>query len=228
MTVLKLSATATVLDWFTPHDYAALSSADIDLGSAGPLVLPDQTGSHPHLVIGSGKPGYFYLLDRDDMGHFRAQDDSQIVQSVTVQPNASGIISGLFASPAYWNGRVYVAAVSDALKAFTLGSGMLSASPVSQSTHVFTYPGATPSISSNGASSGIVWVIEGAGYTPASPAVLHAYDAMDLTRELYTSSQASGGRDTAGRAVKFAVPSVVGGHLYVGTQTELDVYGELP
>jgi hypothetical protein len=217
-----------VVDWFAPHDQAALSTADIDLGSAGPLVLPDQGGPHAHLMIGSGKPGLFYLLDRDRMGHFQAADDSQIVQKVSVKPNTSGITSGIFATPAYWNGRVFVAAVDDPLKAFNLNAGVLSASPISQSTHVFGYPGGTLSVSSSGTSGGIVWVLEGDGYTPAAPAVLHAFDAMDLTKELYTSAQATAARDTAGPAVKFAVPAVVNGHVYVATQTELDVYGTLP
>jgi hypothetical protein len=228
MSVLKLSALAALTDWFTPHDYAALSGLDIDLGSAGPVVLPDQSGAHTHLLIASGKPGLFYLLDRDRMGHFRAADDSQIVQTVSVKPNTSGITSGVFATPAYWNDHVYIAAVDDNLKAFSVRAGALSASPVSQSAHVFGYPGATPSVSSNGTNAGIVWVIEGDGYTPSRPAVLHAYDATDLTKELYNSAQAAGGRDTAGAAVKFTVPAVVSGHVYVGTQTELDVYGGLP
>jgi hypothetical protein len=228
MSVLKLSASAAVVDWFSPHDQAALSSADIDLGSAGPVVLPDQSGPHAHLVIGSGKPGLLYLLDRDQMGHFRASDDGQIVQTVSVMPNTSGIQSGIFSTPVYWNGRVYVAAVGDNLKAFSLSAGALSAAPVSRSSHVFGYPGGMLSVSSNGSSGGIVWAVEGDGYTPSAPAVLHAYDATDLTRHLYDSTQAAGGRDTAGAAVKFSVPAVAGGHVYVGTQTELDVYGTLP
>jgi hypothetical protein len=227
MSVLKLSASATVVDWFTPHDYAALSGADIDLGSAGPLVLPDQSGPHAHLVIGTGKPGKVYLLDGDNMGHFRAADDSQIVQTLSVKPNTSGITSGIFATPVYWNGRVYVAAVDDSLKTFSLNAGVLSASAVSQSSDVFSYPGASLSVSSNGSSAGIVWAVEGDGYTPSGPAILHAYDATDLTKHLYDSTQAAGGRDTAGAAVKFAVPAVVNVHVYVGTQTELDVYGSL-
>jgi hypothetical protein len=228
MSVVKLSATGAVVDWFTPYDYETLSSGDIDLGSAGPMLLPDQIGPHAHLAIASGKPGYLYVLDRDQMGHVNAVDDSQIVQKVSVNPNACGITSGIFASPAYWNGRVYVAAVDDSLKAFALASGALSSLPVSQSMHVFSYPGATLSVSSDGASTGILWAVEGDGYTPSGPAVLHAYDATDLTKELYDSTQAPAMRDTAGPAVKFAVPTVLNGHVYVGTQSELDVYGELP
>jgi hypothetical protein len=161
------------------------------------------------------------------MGHYHSGDNSQIVQSVSVKPNTNGVTSGLFASPAYWNGYVYIAGVDDPLKAFALQSGVLTASPVSQSSRVFGYPGATLSVSSNGSAAGIVWAVEGDGYTPKSPAVLHAYDAMDLTKELYSSDQAASGRDAAGPAVKFAVPSVVNGHVYLATQTELEVYGPI-
>jgi len=227
MSVVKLSSKAAVVDWFAPYDEDSLSRYDVDLGSTGPVVLPDQGGAHPHLVLGSGKPGFFYLLNRDDMGHFRASDNGQIVQSVSVKPNSNAVTSGIFATPAYWNGTVYVAAVDDSLKAFTLRSGVLSTSPVSTSSRVFGYPGATLSVSSNGGSGGIVWAVEGDGYTPKSPAILHAYDATDLSKELYSSDQAANGRDTAGPAVKFAVPSVVNGHVYLATQTELEVYGPL-
>jgi hypothetical protein len=227
MSVIKLDPTAAVLDWFTPHDYASLSAADVDLGSSGPLVLPDQTGAHTHLAIATGKPGLLYLLDRDQMGHYNAADDSQIVQTVSVQPNTSGVTAGIFATPAYWNGQVYLAAVDDTLKAFSLTAGQLSANPTSQSTHLFGYPGVTPSVSSNGTSNGIVWAVEGDGYAPSNPAVLHAYDATNLANELYDSTQA-GTRDQAGPSAKFTVPTVYNGKVYVGTQKELDVYGGLP
>jgi hypothetical protein len=227
MSVIKLGPTAAVVDWFTPHDQASLSAADVDLGSSGPIVLPDQSGAHPHLTIATGKPGLLYLLDRDQMGQYNAADDSQIVQTVSVQPNTSGVTAGIFATPAYWNGNVYIAAVDDTLKAFSLASGTLSATPTSQSAHLFGYPGATPSVSSSGTSNGIVWVVEGDGYVPSNPAVLHAFDATNLATELYDSTQA-GSRDQAGPAGKFTVPTVYGGKVFVGTQTELDVYGTLP
>src|SRR5208283_625707 len=108
--------------------------------------------------------------------------------------------------------NVYVAAVGDNLKAFTLTAGALSAIPASQSAQAFPYPGGTLSVSSNGTTAAIVWLLQGAGYSPNAPAVLHAFDATDLTKELYNSSQAPAGRDTAGKAVKFAVPTVVSGH----------------
>jgi hypothetical protein len=225
--VIKVSPAGALVDWFAPHDAVALSGADVDLGSAGPMILPDQTGLHPHLMIGSGKPGYLYVLDRDQMGHFNAVDDSQIVQKVSVRPNTTSDSQGIFGTPVYFDGRVYVGAISDSIKAFAVTAGMVSAAPVSQSVHTFANPGALISASSNGTTAGIIWALQGDGFSPANPAVLYAFDALDLTKELYDSTQAPGLRDIAGPVTKFLVPTVADGHVYVGTQTELDVYGEL-
>jgi hypothetical protein len=224
--VIKLGKTG-LLDWFTPHDQALLDSGDVELGSVGAVVLPDQTGPVAHELLASGKPGVLYLLDRDAMGHFNAADDSQIVQVVDVNPNTTDIQGGIFATPAYWNGKVYVVGVSDTLKAFALSNGKLSTSPTSHSALTFQYPGSTPVVSSNGSSAGIVWVIEGQGYTPAAPGVLHAYDATNLANQLYDSTQA-GARDTPGNAVKFTPPTVAKGKVLVASQTEVTVYGLLP
>jgi hypothetical protein len=209
-TLVKVSATGTLVDWFAPHDAVALGNADADLGSAGPILLPDQTGAHPHLAIATGKPGYLYVVDRDAMGHFNAAGDTQIVQKIPVS-------SSVFATPAYFNGRVYVSA--GGLKAFSVTAGQLSAAPISQSARQFTGPGAFLSVSSNGTTGGIVWALQGS--------TLYAFDATDLTNELYSATDAPGGRDAPGSGAKFVVPTVAGGHVYVGTQTELDVYGAL-
>jgi hypothetical protein len=219
---LKLDSTGKVVDYFTPFDQEALSNADIDFGSANPVILPDQTGAVAHELLASGKPGVLYLINRDDMGHFHSGSDSQIVQSVPAFPNTSGVTNGIFMSPAYWNGNVYVSGIGDSVQAFTLAAGRLSTAPKSQTSVQFQWPGATASVSSNGATAGIVWVLDGGG------GVLYAYDATNLATELYDTTQASGGRDTPGQPVKFAVPTVANGHVYVGTQTELDVYGLLP
>ena len=226
MSVLKLSTAGTLVDWFAPHDAVALSAADVDLGSAGPMLLPDQTGAHAHLMIGSGKPGYLYVLDRDQMGHFNATDDGQIVQKISVHPNTTSDSVGIFATPTYFNGRVYVSAVGDSIKAFSLTAGALSTAPVSQTTHTFPTQ-AHLAVSSNGAAAGIVWMLLADGFTPTHAGVLYAFDASDLTKELYDSTQAPAMRDAAGLSSKFLVPTVANGHVYVGTQTELDVYGEL-
>jgi hypothetical protein len=218
---IKLDSTGKVTDYFTPFNQADLSSADIDFGSANPVILPDQTGPVAHELLATGKPGILYLIDRDDMGHFQSGSDSQIVQSVPAFPNTSLVTAGIFMSPAIWNGSVYVSGIDGSVQAFTLSAGRLSTAPKSQTSAKFSWPGATVSVSSSGATAGIVWVLDGNG------GVLYAYDATNLASELYDTNQASGGRDTPGQPVKFAVPTVANGHVYVGTQTELDVYGLL-
>jgi hypothetical protein len=224
--VIKLDAAGKLADWFAPHDAVALSDADVDLGSAGPMLLPDQPGAHPHLMIGSGKPGYLYVLDRDQMGHFNAAGDTQIVQKVTVHPNSTSDSLGIFGTPVYFDGRVYVHAVGDSIRAFSLNGGTLSTTSVSQTTRAFPTQ-AHLSASANGTAAGILWMLLSDGFTPARPAVLYAFDASDLTKELYDSGQAAAFRDVAGRSSKFLAPTVANGHVYVGTQTELDVYGAL-
>ncbi len=150
----------TVADYFTPFDQAALNQADQDFGSGAPLLLPDEPGAHPHLAVGCGKEGTIYLIDRDNMGQFNNNgiSDNQIVQSI---PTAVG---GTWSMPAYWNAGgtelVYFLGTGDVLKAFQLSNGQLSVSPVSQSNQAFGFPGSTPSISANGATNGIVWVLQ--------------------------------------------------------------------
>jgi len=219
---LKLNANlTTVHDFFTPFNQALLSEADLDVGSGGALLLPDQPGAHPHLIVGGGKEGKLYLVDRDNMGKFHSGDDSQIVQSFSVSPE------GFFSTPAFWENNIYIAGNGDFLKAFRLSGGLLSTTPTSQSSAFFGYPGATPAISSNGSTNGIVWVLQTEGFATFEPAILRAYDATDLSVEVYNSTLA-GPRDQAGPAVKFAVPTVANGRVYVGTGNEVTVYGPLP
>ena len=157
--------------------------------------------AHSHLVVAGGKEGTLYLLDRDNLGRFHADDDSQIVQSVTVSSR------GIFSTPAFWENNLYIVGNGDDLKSFRLSDGRLSDWPTSRSGTVFGYSGATPAISSNGSTDGVVWVLK---YIGRAPAVLYAYDATDVSRELYNSSQADT-RDELGLAVKFTVPTVVDG-----------------
>jgi len=218
---VKLQPTASslsVADYFTPSDQYNLQSFDLDLGSGGPLLLPDQTSSHPHLMLSGGKQGTLYLVDRDNMGHFNATDDSQIVQSLV---SATGPI---FSAPAYWDNKVYIGGLKDTIKLFSLTNGLLSTAFVTQSATTFGFPGALLAVSANGSQNGILWALENAAYRVQLPAVLHAYDANDVSHELYNSTQA-GPRDTLGVGVGFAVPTVANGKVYVGTQGELDVFG---
>jgi len=216
----------TVADFFMPFNAAILNSADTDLGSTGPLLLPDQPTGPQHLLVGAGKEGKIYLVNRDNMGHFNSVDDSQIVQVI---PNAVGEVGTLPAKgarsmPGYWQNQIYYVGYKDYPKAFRLLNGLISVTPVSQSTTFFNYPGAVPVVSSNGLTNGIVWASQ---TIAGGPAILHAFDAANVARELYNSNGA-GSRDLPGTAVKFAVPTVANGKVYVGTATELDVYGLLP
>ena len=208
--LVKVSAAGTLVDWFAPHDAVALGNADADLGSAGPILLPDQTGAHPHLAIATGKPGYLYVVDRDQMGHFNAAGDTQIVQKINVG-------ASVFSTPVYFNGRLYVSPNRGAITAFSVTAGQLSAAPISQSAKTFGM--AFLSVSSNGATGGIVWALQGS--------TLYAYDATDLTKELYDANQAPGNRDAPGPGGKFVVPTVANGRVYVAGQTEVDVYGAM-
>ena len=139
---MKLSPTLNVLDSFTPWNQDDLAWFDLDFGSGGVLLLPDQPGAHPHLMVAGGKTGAIYLVDRDNLGGYQqcGPNCDNVVQAL---PAAT--VSSIFDTPAYFNGRVYYhACCGDVLKAFELAGGTLSTSPVSQSTKPFNYPGAFP------------------------------------------------------------------------------------
>ena len=210
--------TLAVLDYFTPSNQAQLAAEDQDMGTTGVVVLPKQaSGPAAFEVLGGTKLGLLYLLDRDAMGHYcEPCNDSQALERVYAGQS-------MYGTPVFANGLLYVAPQAGMLESLRLSD--LSAGTVSQSSTVFGFPGASPAISSNRAGNAIVWALEVGGYLTKGPAVLHAYDASDLSRELYNSAQAPGARDQAGPAVKFTVPTVANGRVYVGTQTELDVYG---
>jgi fibronectin type 3 domain-containing protein len=212
-----------VVDYFTPNNQDNLDLLDLDLGSGAPVVLPDAAGSaaHPHLLVGSGKEGKIYLIDRDHMGQYTAGLDN-VVQTL------AGAISGSFDTPAYFNGNLnYVGgsntgAPNDNGKTFAISNGRINpTTPTSQTLETFSYPGSTPSISADGTSNGIVWDLD------RGTNQLRAYDAASYATELFTSAQASGGRDALGSVVKFTVPTVVDGHVYVGTSNALVAYGLL-
>ena len=223
--VEKISPSGSVLDYFTPHDQAALSAGDLDLGSGEALLLPDQGGLHPHLLVTAGKNGTIYLIDRDNMGHFNPNNDNQIVQSVVnIFPNPGGsTLGGNFSVPVYFKGFVYFAPVAGTLQAFQLNNGLLPTTPTSQSTASYAFPGGMFAISANGATNGILWAVQRVDAT--TPGVLHAYQATDLGVELYNSTQA-GSRDTLDIAAKFNIPLVANGKVYVASVRHLTVYGQ--
>jgi hypothetical protein len=204
-----------VTGFFSPNDQDSLRSGDIDLGSGGAAILVDQPTAPNHLLIGGGKEGALYLLNRDNLGG-NTSNDAGAVQIFSVG-------NRIFATPAFWQNTLYIGPISDHVKSYTLntGAGQFNTSPASQSPGTFGFPGTTPSISAQGGSNGIVWAIENAG-----TAILHAYDATNLGSELWNS--AGNGADQAGPAVKFTVPTVANGKVYVGTASEISVYGLSP
>ena len=178
-------------------------------------------------MVGGGKEGRIYLINRDNMGQFQAVSDSQIVQEVPGQLAFDPNEGSLFTVPAYFSKTVYFLANHDVLKAFSLINGQLSASPVFQATTPFGYPGASPMISANSTNNGIVWALDANGVNGTVPEVLHAYSAANVANELYNSNM-SPARDTLGTSRSFQIPTVANGKVYVGTNNELSVFGLLP
>ncbi len=235
---LKLTPALAVSDYFTPYNQQTLDAGDLDIAAGGVLLLPDSAGTaqHPHIMIGCGKNGAIYVVDRDNLGHFNSAGDTQIIQELLnviggthVNPNSSTYVANCHTTATYWQGSVYFGAVKDAVKQFPFTNGLLSTSPASQSTEVYQFPGSNPAISADVSTNGILWMIENAGpivgIRTATTAILHAYNAANLGDELYNSTQASS--DLAGAPVKFAMPTVVNGKVYVGTQSSIAVYGLL-
>jgi len=219
---LKLSTSGNklaVADYFDMYNTVAESNADQDLGSGGEMLLPDETdgsGKVQHLAVGAGKDENIYVVNRENMGKFNPNKNN-------IYQELKGALGGAeFAMPAYWNNTVYYGAVGDVIRAYPIANAKLATTPGSQTAHKFPYPGATPSVSSDGTSNGIVWVEDN-----SNPAVLYAYDATNLGHEFYDSNQAANGRDQYGAGNKFITPMIVNGKVYVGTTNGVAVFGLL-
>ncbi|MGA7925033.1 MAG: immunoglobulin domain-containing protein [Candidatus Sulfotelmatobacter sp.] len=219
---MKLSTSGNqlaVADYFEMDNGVEESDTDTDLGSGGTIVLPDLSdgsGNTWHLAVGAGKDNNLYLVNRDSMGKFSANNNN------IYQELAGALPGGVWAMPAYFNNTVYYGSVGSPIQAFTITNAKLSTSATSQTANSFGYPGATPSVSANGTSNAIVWAVEN-----TNPAVLHAYNATKLT-EIYNSNQASNGRDHFGNGNKFITPMIVNGKVFVGTPNGVAVFGLLP
>jgi len=223
---LKLSPTGSTLsiaDYFTPFNVSTLTFFDRDLGSGTTLLPPLTSSTFPNVMIGAGKEGRIYVVNRNNMGHFNSNCDCQIIQSIA---NAVGVagsgqdLSRNLGTPVYWNGNVYFSGRADPIKRFVLNTltSKLNKTPADQSPTTYAFPGSNPVVSGNGNGSGILWAVE------RGKSILHAYDARKLSTELYNSNQNSG-RDALGTAIKFAPPLVINGKVYIGTRNHLVVYG---
>jgi hypothetical protein len=232
---LQITGGVAISSYFTPSDEVSDDVNDSDFGSGGSaVVLNLASGALKHLVIGGGKDATLYLLDGDNMG---GMGDSNARQNFNVG-------FSIFATGAFWNNTFYIAPVRSSLAAYSYDptTNLFNFTAASVSATTYGFPGATPSVSATGASNGIVWALDNSLYcTPQSPgcgpAVLHAYSAATLATELWNSGMVAG--DAAGNAVKFTVPTVANGKVYVGTRGnntggaesstttpgELDVYG---
>ncbi|PYT80958.1 MAG: pyrrolo-quinoline quinone [Acidobacteria bacterium] len=218
--LLKLAlknSSLVVADYFTPFNQEQLSDADADLGSSGPLLLPDQPGPHRHLLVQPSKGSMIYVIDRDKMGQYQAQGDA-VVQRIRMSGSGMGAM-------AYWNGHVYFACSDDRLRDYALENGQLKLK--SSSGIRFDDPGATPSISADGNKDAIVWAIATKTWNGADrPAILYGFDANNLEQPIYTSEQNSR-RDRAALATRFVIPVVVNGRVYFSARGEVEVYGLL-
>jgi len=239
-TVLKLGTTngkISLLDYFTPSDQNCLEAQDTDLGSGGVLVLPTQ-GTNPDLLVAAGKEGAIYVLNRDQMTakniHYVGKSTCTTQDPEILEESASGAVGGMWSMPAYWNSTLYYWGSGDVLKSIPVTGGLPDFTHVTGNTTSIGFPGATPSISSNGTTAGtaIVWAIDSSQYgSPGpgpGPAVLHAYDATNISNELWNSTQAKDHRDQPGNAVKFSVPTIANGKVYIGTSSQVQAYGLLP
>ena len=232
------ATSGTVVDYFTPFDQATINAANFDLGAAGPMLLPDQPGLHPHLMVGAGKNNTVYLVDRDNMGHINSgNNNNQIVQSlINIFPYGTPE-PGNYSGAVYFNGTVYFGPIADNIQAFQLTNGLLSTSATARSQEVYKYPGATMAISANGSSNGLLWAIQRNGdcganlsCSSAAPGVLRAYDTSssgNVLIQVYGSDQ-TGTRDTLDYATKFSVPLIANGKVFVTSLSKLSVYGLLP
>jgi hypothetical protein len=217
--VVKLSTTngLSVSDYFTPFNVVIQNTHDTDLGAGGAVSLPDivdTSGNTHHLLVVTGKDGNIYLLDRGNLGKFNAASNNNIYQELK---GANG--KHAWSSVAYFNNSIYSAGVNTTLKRFhfnfsNANKPVLNRTPAAQTSQTFAFPGFTPSISANGTANGIVWGYEFSTTT----AVLHAYDATTLA-ELFNSGT------LLGPGVKFAIPTVCNGTVYIGTSNSFVAFG---
>ncbi len=210
----------SVADYFAPDNYQTLDDIDDDLGTSEALLLPDQISTqHPHLLLVADKLGNIYLLDRDNLGKWQPNINSQIVQSFPT-PGIG------FASPLFWNSTLYFAGARDVMRAYSFDpvSQQFNSTPASSSSGALDNRGSTPSLSASGDTNALLWIVNGS--SGGQNAVLHALLPGNLSNDLYNSSMMAD-RDTAGIGVKFVVPTVADGFVFVGAQGEVDMYGLL-
>jgi hypothetical protein len=213
-------------DTFTPANQADRLTHDADTGTAGPILLPDQPGDHPHMLVDITKDGDIFLLDRDKLGGYTADDRGvvQFINNICGHPSSDGDLAGKgagYGTPAYWNGRLFCGGANDHMKGFTIANGRIVETPFAVGASQTDKRGGAPVVSANADSNGIVWAIEWKDH--GLPAILHVYDALTL-EEIYNSEQHPE-RDRLNIGVRWAMAVVVKGKVYVGTANKVSVFG---
>jgi hypothetical protein len=237
------SAAFTVSQYFTPEDQANDDQYDVDFGSGGAAVLGNVTSGAQTVgvVVGGGKDGTLYILNQASLGGYSGTDAG------AWQRIATG--HSIFSTVSIWNDTIYLGPIGP-LTSYALNTSTTPSQFVQQAQATdpgsYGFPGPSPAISATGTTNGVVWALDNSQYCTnqskgCGPAVLHAYDATSLV-ELWNSSMAAAGADAAGNAVKFTVPAIANGKVYIGTRGnntggargstsvtgELDVYGLQP
>ena len=210
----------TPKDGFTSYNSEKLDDSDLDQGSGGILMVPDSAQSSPPILLEAGKEGRLLVLDRNNLGGNNTGGDSNpgALQDIT------GEIGGLWSTPAYWDGKVYIWASKDYPKLFSLTDGKLSGKPVSESSIYSAFPGPSFSISSNGTEDGIAWAVRSDQFVTYGNAVMYAWAADNLKTPIY-ETDTNPSRDQMGIATKFSIPLVTNGKVYAVAHYQVDVYG---
>ncbi|MGP8114707.1 MAG: choice-of-anchor D domain-containing protein [Steroidobacteraceae bacterium] len=218
-----------LLDWFTPDDWAYLDENDLDLSASGPLLIPDTS---PSLLAGGGKAGVLYVLKTANLGKESATD-SGVAQEETITNEFRG-------GPVYWqrssaNGGplLYNWGARDSVKAYAFNGATFATTPSSQGSGTQIWPGGILALSadSDTPGSGVLWATVAtsgdAENNPPAPGELHAFDAGNVSQELWNSTM-NASRDGFGNFAKFVPPLVANGKVYVATwSNQLAVYGLL-
>ncbi len=231
---IKLSPAGAILDWFTPFNQSVFNANDIDLGSAGITILPDSVGSatHQHLAVATGKVAILYLLDQTNMGKNHSSFNNDVQEVVPVPPpNTTLLDGGNYGNIAFWatganTGNIYTTGQNFPLSQFQISNGTISTPQAATSTNTFPPRGGVPSVSANGTAGGVVWIVDFTGWQNGSAAILDAYDATNVGTLLFSSP--GSGVGAIAPAVKWSVPTVANGRVYVGAQYSFSVYGLLP
>ena len=205
------------VDYFAPSNATANDNAGADFGSSGPLLLPDLVDSSNitrHLAVVAGEDGVIYVVNRDNMGQYNTSKNN-VYQQLPGDGHAN------FSSPVYFNNTIFLGPSGLSLRAYPVSQALLATSPSTQSAHVFGSNGTVPSVSSNAKRNGIIWALD------YEAGILFAYDATDLTKELYNSTQAGSRDHFSAVAGQFITPLVVNGRVYFGTGSTVAAFGLL-